>query len=146
MRRSRLPLAAAAVAVAVLTGCGGDAGYPDATAATVQSRVSRVLEAANDRDWAGARTALGALRSDVSAAQRLGQLSGERAAQILAVADDVEAGLPAPSRAPAPRPSPSPTRAAPRPAAPPPAPEPRKDEKEEDKKGEDKDEGKDDGD
>ena len=61
------------------------------------------------------RTGLTRLRDDVAAARRLDRLSEDRARELLALADEVEAALPQPEPvAPSPVPSPAPVEREPR--------------------------------
>ncbi|MCW2616024.1 MAG: hypothetical protein JWN08_3018 [Frankiales bacterium] len=130
----RLVLSAAVV---LLAGCGSDAGLPAETAEALQATVATVVTAVNAGDDDAARTGLTRLREDVAAATRLDRLSDDRGGELLALADEVEAGLspPAPVE---PEPAASP-------AASPPAPvEPESDDEQKDRgkgdKGEDREE------
>ena len=97
----RLATRAACVSVLfVLAGCGSGVDTPAQTSEALRTRVGVLVDAANAGDPSSARTALTALRTDVSSALRLGSLSTERAAELSRLADDVEAALPG-------RPSPS---------------------------------------
>lgn len=119
----------------VLTGCGGQ---PDGTSAALQDRVGAVVTAVNAGNGDAARLALGALRDDVAAAQRLDAITPERAAEVLAAATAVEAGLPVPAP-----PAPQPATEPPVPQSEPPAQNPDKDDEQKDDKGK-KDDDKDD--
>ena len=122
----RLPLLV--LTAVLLAGCGQDSSPQ--TREALQDRVGAVVAAANAGDGGRARTALAALRADVEDAQRLGSLSRERAAELVRLADEVQAALPA-------APTPPPAAATRAPAAPAPvAPEPERG------KGEGKGEGK----
>lgn len=89
MGRLLLPTA---LVVVLLAGCG-DAGLPTETAEALRSTVATVVTAVNAGDDDAARTGLTRLREDVAAATRLDRLSADRASELLALADQVEAGL-----------------------------------------------------
>ena len=92
----------------LLTACGGGQDLPTETARALQERVEAVVVAASAGDADAARAGLAALRGDVDAAQRLGRLSDERAAEVLAAAAEVEASLPVLEPAPEVEPAPEP--------------------------------------
>ena len=96
---------------ALLAGCADDSSPQ--TMDALQDRVGAVVAASNSGNGTAARTALAALRTDVTTAQRLGSLSPERAADLARLADEVEAALPAVVKAPSP-PAPAAVRPAPR--------------------------------
>lgn len=117
---------AGAATVALLTAC---AQAPSGTATALGEQVESVVSSANAGDWDAARLALATLRDDVGDAQRLNAITPDRAAQVLAAADAVEAGLPAPGAEPAaPAPAPSATF----------APTPEQSDEEDDEKDEEK--------
>ena len=108
----RLSLARVAMPIVLLplllAACGGGQDLPTETARALQGRVEAVVVAASAGDADAARAGLAALRGDVDAAQRLGRLSDERAAEVLAAAAEVEASLPVLEPAPEPEVEPAP--------------------------------------
>ena len=98
MRTLLVRLAMTAACTVALTSCAAGGETPGATREALATRVGALVDAANREDFATARTALTALRGDVSTAQRLGSLSSDRAGELLRLADGVEAALPAPVR------------------------------------------------
>lgn len=92
----------AALCALVLTACGGGQTASSQTRAALQERVGALVSAVNAQDYPTARATLDALRTDVQDARRLGSLADPRAAELIRLADGVQAGLPA---APAPAPA-----------------------------------------
>ncbi len=92
-RRLRPLLASIALVTLLLSACGGG-GLPtmsDDAASRVHAQVTAVRDAVTARDADGAARALATLRSTVEHLRRSGDVSGAKAAEILAAAAD-EAG------------------------------------------------------
>ncbi|MDT4936428.1 MAG: hypothetical protein QOG80_99 [Pseudonocardiales bacterium] len=113
--------------VLVAAGCGGS---PQASLGSInqdaavhlQSDVLALTRAAAAHDWATARTALAALRADVSASRDAGTVGSQRAAAIEAAAAKVAADIPpAVTAVPTPTATPTPKKTS---TAPAPAPKP----------------------
>jgi len=96
MRTLLVRVAMTAACTIALTACAAGGETPGATREALATRVGVLVDAANREDFATVRTALTALRGDVSAAQRLGFLTSDRAGDLLRLADGVEAALPVP--------------------------------------------------
>lgn len=98
----------AIVVITVATGCGSGDDLSDGAATALQADVAAVSAAVRASDPAKARTALTALREEVSKQLAAGAISGDRAREILTAAGDVAADLPAPkptaTRSPTPKP------------------------------------------
>lgn len=96
MRRA---LAAAALALSVLTGCGSDEDLSAAAERVLQADVKAVETAARAGNRAGLQSALARLRTHVEEQQAKGEVSQERAARILAAGARValDVGLPRPA-------------------------------------------------
>ena len=97
-RRSRTKMPALVLAAtsfaATFSTCGRDQpGLSNQAAADLQARVGRVRAAAVAGNGSGAGAELAALRSTVDRYRGQGQISAERAADVLAAAGEVEAGL-----------------------------------------------------
>jgi hypothetical protein len=93
-RRARLRLASPAIAALVLTACGGGlAPMSDHAAARVHDEVAAVRFAVQARDADGASRALATLRTSVERLRRSGDLTSEKADEILAAATGVQAQL-----------------------------------------------------
>lgn len=100
--------AAAAVALALVTGCGhSQASVSAAASHQLTADVSRLEEAATANDTAAVSRAAAQLRADVSAQQKAGNLSRERAAAVLAQLRNVLVDIAATARDVTPSPAPS---------------------------------------
>jgi hypothetical protein len=98
--------------VALLAGCGDQAALTAQASARLTADVTRLRTAATSGTSAQVASAADALRSDVAAQKAAGDLSADRAAEVLdqlarVLADT--AARPAPTAAPAPTRAPSPT-------------------------------------
>ena len=107
----------AAALLLLLVGCSSHPVDVSASAATaLATDVARLSTAARAHDDSGVRSAVVALRAEVSRQQASGDLSASRAATVLAVVARVAADVPLPSPAPTVMPT------SPRPVVAPPAP------------------------
>lgn len=102
-------VAAAAVALAVLAGCGQEAQTLDsASTAPLHQRVQAVRVALEAQDVNGARAALDDFRADVQRLADGGGINRDDAQVLIAQAEQIDAALPQPASAPqtttAPRP------------------------------------------
>jgi hypothetical protein len=87
-------VAAAVLVVALAAGCGGGSSAVSAGASKeLLAKVAAVREASVRHDADGARRALDDLRASVKRRQDAGEISDERAAELLAAASTVEANL-----------------------------------------------------
>jgi hypothetical protein len=107
--RHRGLVAAAAVALAVVAGCGQDAQTLDsASTAPLHQRVQAVRVALEAQDANGARTALSEFRADVQRLADGGGINRDDAQVLVAHAERIDAALPpsmsAPQSIPAPQP------------------------------------------
>lgn|GEM_PF-5933824 len=107
----------AAALLFLLVGCSSHPADVSASAGTaLATDVARLSTAARAHDATGVRSAVVALRAEVSRQQASGDLSTSRAATVLAAAARVAADVPLPS------PAPTVVPASPRPVVSPPAP------------------------
>ena len=91
MRRALAAMAVAAILA--LSGCAADDGYTDAAAQSLQGAVLAVTQASSTGDWATAQAALDETATRLTAAVEAGDISEERAAEIIAAIAEVRADL-----------------------------------------------------
>lgn len=110
-RGRRVPLSAAAVAVAVTLGLSACGTSTEATTAALRTSVVQVAERSAVGDYAGALAELALLERDLVAAVEAGRVDAEREARIRAALELVRADLEAAEVAttPTPEPEPAPT-------------------------------------
>jgi len=106
MRRRRAVVTASTLLLGALFGaCGGKESLSDRAGADLMAGVARVRAAAGAGDRTRASTELAAVRTAVDRYRGQGEISSERAADVLAAAGEVEARLsllsPPPTPAPA---------------------------------------------
>ncbi|MEP6476219.1 MAG: hypothetical protein ABJC60_02995 [Actinomycetota bacterium] len=110
---------AGVLGLAILVGCGSSAtDISERAQRQLQTRLDEVTAAVGLADSVSARSALADLERSVTQLVDAGQLSADRAAEILAAAQDVADRLsllpaPAPSLTPSPTPTETPTSLAP---------------------------------
>jgi len=109
-RGRRVPLSAAAVAVAVTLGLSACGTSAEATTAALRTSVVQVAERSAVGDYAGALAELALLERDLVAAVEAGRVDAEREQRIRAALELVRADLEAAEVAttPAPEPEPAP--------------------------------------
>jgi hypothetical protein len=86
-------MAAVALLVGGLAGCGGERSLPRSAATLLQPRVAAIRVAASTGDPGGARTAAAEVRRMVAALQATGDLRAKQATAILAAVAQVETQL-----------------------------------------------------
>ena len=103
MRGPRSSTAAAASAALMLSACAsniGAGGIDAATKAQLQGDVQTLTQAAQDRQYSGAQTALSTLNADLTAAHAAGKVTDAKLSQIRASAVKVLADLAAATATP----------------------------------------------
>ena len=103
MRGPRSSTAAAASAALMLSACAsniGAGGIDAATKAQFQGDVQTLTQAAQDRQYSGAQTALSTLNADLTAAHAAGKVTDAKLSQIRASAVKVLADLAAATATP----------------------------------------------
>jgi len=103
MRGPRSSTAAAASAALMLSACAsniGAGGIDAATKAQLQQDVQTLTQAAQDRQYSGAQTALSTLNADLTAAHAAGKVTDAKLSQIRASAVKVLADLAAATATP----------------------------------------------
>jgi hypothetical protein len=108
--RAASAIAGLAVAALVVAGCGTPPDLPEQVAAELRQQAAAIRTAAAGGDRTGAEAALAQLRQRLVELQETDQVAGERAADILAAAAEVESQL---ALLPAPAPPPPTTVTAP---------------------------------
>jgi hypothetical protein len=104
-------VAAAVLLLVTLAGCSSHPEIDARASRDLQARVDAIRTAADSGDAEGAQVALGQLERAVARWQRRGDLSADRASQILSAAQGAAAALGAlvPTTSPPATPSPSPS-------------------------------------
>ena len=110
-RGRRVPLSAAAVAVAVTLGLSACGTSAEATTAALRTSVVQVAERSAVGDYAGALAELALLERDLVAAVEAGRVDAEREQRIRAALELVRADLEAAEVATTPTPEPEPAPA-----------------------------------